>query len=143
MSTRSVICKEVPVHLYYGVYCHFDGYPEGVGSVLLKHYNTKDKVDELLKLGDLSSLGERIAPNVDEPHDFDNPSDGVCVAYHRDRGEELHPARSIRLPNASGTCGAEYMYVYTMDGTWYFADLNDKNPQLIPLTWEALVNRRN
>lgn len=138
MSTRCVICKEAPVNLYYGVYCHFDGYPEGVGSVLLKHYKTKNKVDELLKLGDLSSLGENIAPNTSEAHTFDKPVTGVCVAYHRDRGEELRPAQLISLQSASRTYGADYMYVYTLDGTWNFSWLHDKNPKLIPLTWESI-----
>ena len=134
MSTRSVICKETENKTYVGIYCHFDGYPEGVGKKLLDYYADRKKVEELLQLGDLSSLEKRIAPNHNESHSFDDPIDDVCVAYHRDRGEELRPASQIKLKNAAKMFGAEYMYVYMLDGTWYFANLRYDNPTLIPLT---------
>ncbi len=44
-----------------GVYCHWDGYPKGVGATLLKYYNSKAKIKELLLRGDMSSLGDTIA----------------------------------------------------------------------------------
>lgn len=64
-----------------------------------------------------------------------NPQGDVCVAYHRDRGEELRQARPIKLDKAAHEVyWAEFMYVYMQDGTWYFADLCSDNPILIPLT---------
>lgn len=80
------------------IYCHFDGYPEGVGQMLLDHWTTPEAVDELLALGDLSSLGSVIG----EKHDFDThtghsldgyntncaAAKGWCCAYGRDRGED-------------------------------------------------------
>ena len=44
--------KHNPV-LYLGVYCHSDGYPSGVGATLLKHFDTYEKVLNLVSLGDL------------------------------------------------------------------------------------------
>ena len=41
---------------------------------------------------DISSLGERIAPNLEEEHTFKNRVKGVTVAYHRDRGEPMTAA---------------------------------------------------
>ncbi len=41
-------------------YCHYDGYIEGVGTVLFKHYNTDSLAYQLTDLGYISSLGETI-----------------------------------------------------------------------------------
>ena len=38
------------------IYCHNDGYPEGVGYALLKGYNSYEKALALILGGDLSSL---------------------------------------------------------------------------------------
>lgn len=40
MSTRSFICIEDVEQGYRGIYCHYDGYPEHVGSILVKHHNS-------------------------------------------------------------------------------------------------------
>lgn len=74
------------------IYCHWDGYPEHQMPILTEHYNTAEKVKALLALGDISILGERLAPDADEPHSFEKPADGVTVAYHRDRKEPMQPA---------------------------------------------------
>jgi hypothetical protein len=74
------------------IYCHSDGYPEHQLPILTQHYSSIEKVEELLNLGDISSLGERIAPNLEEEHTFKNRVKGVTVAYHRDRGEPMTAA---------------------------------------------------
>lgn len=55
-------CKEIkiPSKNYIGVYCHFDGYLEGVGKELITKFNTYDKVLNLICLGDLSCIIDRI-----------------------------------------------------------------------------------
>lgn len=40
------------------IYCHWDGYPEGVGKALLNGYNSYEKALALILGGDLSSLYE-------------------------------------------------------------------------------------
>ncbi len=88
MSTRSLIGVHNKVDDTVDcVYCHFDGHvdhPTGVGQMLRIHYNTLEKAKEVLELGDLSSLEE----TVDK-----------CVAYHRDRGDDIEDckSRNIRL----------------------------------------------
>ena len=138
MSTRSLICKETPDHKYVGIYCHHDGYPEGVGAVLINYYNDCEKVEKLLALGDLSSLNERLAPNENEEHSFDNPADDVCVAYHRDRGEEFCPAGEIRIETAHN-CGAEFVYIFGLDGKWRYVDLYGNHPKTITEIPEEIV----
>jgi len=66
-------------------YCHSDGYVQHHAPILLEHYNTQERVDELLALGALS----RLSREVGEKHNFNCPTRGWCVAYKRDRGDEL------------------------------------------------------
>ena len=40
MSTRSFICIEDAEHGYRGIYCHYDGYPEHVGRLLVEFHNS-------------------------------------------------------------------------------------------------------
>lgn len=59
MSTRSTINIKFPNEQYIGIYCHFDGYPDGgVGDTLLKHYNSLKDVYALIMLGHISSLSD-------------------------------------------------------------------------------------
>ena len=66
------------------VYCHWDGYPDGVGATLREHYTDSTTIENLLALGDLSVLDE----NLGEPQDFDNRTEGWSLFYGRDRGED-------------------------------------------------------
>jgi hypothetical protein len=118
MATRSFICKKNPDGTVNGVYCHWDGYPRGVGSVLRQHYTDPAKVDALLALGALSSLGQEVG----EAHDFDAPTAGWTIAYHRDRGEELDPGMMYPDEATAVRCvaedlGVEYMYLFD-GGEW-------------------------
>ena len=67
MSTRSRIAKLNDDGSIRVIYCHSDGYLSYNGRILLEHYTDPAKVDALLDLGDISSLGEEIG----EQHPFD------------------------------------------------------------------------
>ena len=57
MSTRSNIARLDPeTGRVTSVYCHYDGYPAGVGATLREFYKTDNTVAALLALGDLSML---------------------------------------------------------------------------------------
>lgn len=86
MSTNSSIRIKRKDGTQTGIYCHWDGYIEHNGVILQLAYNTAEKVEELLKLGDISSLRYYTEP-YDSKYDIDNPEQDVCVAYCRDRGE--------------------------------------------------------
>ena len=87
MATRSNIGMMLPDGNIKVVYCHYDGYPDGVGEILLESYNTPERVSELLSFGDMSYLALEINP-LGDYHTFDNPENGVTVFYGRDRGEQ-------------------------------------------------------
>jgi hypothetical protein len=89
------------------IYCHFDGYPSNMIPLLRGHYNTIEKVRELMALGNLSILAERVKPEPGESHSYERPASGVTIAYYRDRGEPL------------GFCESRQSYNYVFDGsTW-------------------------
>lgn len=123
MATRSFIGKLNHDGSITGVYCHWDGHPEGVGETLAKHYTNVQKVDQLLDLGDISSLGARVAPGEDEPHSFDHPAPDVTVAYHRDRGEARNPPKTYSSivdfqRNVGKDYCAEYAYFINHRREW-------------------------
>jgi hypothetical protein len=83
MATRSTIAMIAEDgQMVRSVYCHWDGYPDGVGATLREHYTDPAKIQQLLDLGDISSLRE----DIGEQHDFDSARD-VTTFYGRDRGE--------------------------------------------------------
>lgn len=124
MSTRSLICKELPDGSYFGIYCHSDGYLTYNGAMLLDHYSDPKKVDELLSFGDLSVLRQKIHPDPTRPHSFDysQRQDDVCVFYGRDRGEDGTEAKIITAKDAMESW-CDYMYVFGQDGVWRYCYL--------------------
>ena len=88
--------------MYDAVYCHFDGYPEGDGSVgktLQDFYLTEEKVRELIEGGAMSSLSQEVKD---------------CEFYTK-RGEELHNYKGLELDalrRIGIDIGCEYLYVF-------------------------------
>lgn len=132
------------IHYYDGntlktVYCHFDGYLEGVGSYLFEYYQEPNKVKELVNLGDLSYIGKEVSPS-DPNHSFDTPQEGVTVAYHRDRGEELRVNESQFRSNDTSEIlkrvyhksneGYNYLYLQK-EKTWYYIDTYGEEVKLL------------
>ena len=67
MGTRSMIAIENPnSKSIKAIYCHWDGYLQHNGSILNKHYSASPKVNNLIALGDLSSL----RPEIGDKHPF-------------------------------------------------------------------------
>lgn len=135
MSTRSYICKENPDGSYFGIYCHYDGYPEYNGAILAEYYSTREKVEELLQLGDISSLHEDIAPPEGVQHSWESPCPGVVIAYHRDRGEEYNPPNILSQKELQDGCWISYIYVFCLDNKWRFMSLplsDTDNPMDLP-----------
>ena len=116
MATRSRIGIQNEDGSVNSVYCHWDGYPENNGDILVVHYKEREKVQKLIGLGSLSSL----APEIDAPegHSYENPVPGVTVAYHRDRGEPMQMKQHISPENFFASDIEEYGYLYTLEGEW-------------------------
>jgi asparagine synthetase A len=115
------------------VYCHWDGYLEYNGRILLEHYNN-EKANELVELGAISSLGARLHPTEGSGHNFDTPEKGVTVFYKRDRGEAANFELFNSLSEWARSADAEYLYVMK-DGIWYVS----MNGRVLSVLAEALA----
>lgn len=106
------------------IYCHFDGYPEGVGQKLQNFFLDREKVDTLVSLGDISFLEKEIVSKGN--HSFDQPERGVTVAYHRDRGEDYCAPRIDAGVDAFFESDfEEYGYVFSEEGEWLVGGVED------------------
>jgi len=78
MGTRSNIAYKKEDGSIVSSYCHYDGYVENNGVMLLKHYNGEKQARELVDNGYMSSLGSTIEvinegrANKDEPELYKN-----------------------------------------------------------------------
>jgi hypothetical protein len=106
------------------VYCHWDGYLEYNGKMLLENYDSS-KANFLVALGDISSLSKNFEIPEGVEHSFDNPAKDITVFYGRDRGETGTDFRVDHtfedfMKRVDGCC-AEYYYIMK-DGVWYVGD---------------------
>ena len=126
MATRSRIGIEHKDGMVESIYCHWDGYPSYNGNILQEHYRDPKKVEELIKLGDISSLASEV--EAPKGHSFETPFDGVTVAYSRDRGEGYRPGRVDKSVEAYFKSDVEeYGYVFTREGKWLVNGANLKS----------------
>jgi hypothetical protein len=131
MGTRSRIGYELPDHSVVSVYCHWDGYVENNGRILVEHYQNRDDVMELIDGGSMSSLRTThlwvtAAVRDEEGKIVENP-DGSWVMsptrdpqplYHTERGEEVSVQHTSFDQFVSGDCCEEYSYLYDLNGNW-------------------------
>ena len=110
MSTRSTISLQIGKNKIKSIYCHWDGYIENNGLILLLKYNKKRKIKQLLALGSISSLHNRIRIKNKLNHTFENRDKFTTLAYHRDRGEDLEICDKI--------FEEEYNYLFK-NGKWF------------------------
>jgi len=103
------------------VYCHWDGYLAHNGQILQEHYDSA-KANNLVALGDLSTLRENVMVPDGVDHSFEKPLAGITVFYGRDRGEagtDFKVAHTFEeFLEQCDNCAAEYYYIMK-DGVWY------------------------
>lgn len=159
MATRSDIIVEMSNGKFARIYCHWKGYLDHNGRILQGHYNSQERAEALIALGDLSSLGEEIG----EKHPFDPPPaiklDGSfeenpeyteykkkygkwCKAYGRDRGEKNTEAQifdTIYEAWPDPETMTEFTYVWTQ-GRWWVGDADQGIQSLVSLA-DALAGK--
>lgn len=109
MATRSRIAIRIGDKVH-SVYCHHDGYPEGVGNELVTRFNSRELAEGLIKLGNRSWLIQPVGytPASDELYDeFPSVDD---LEYWADY---------IYDPQ----CGEEYIYEWRDDVGWVVYDV--------------------
>jgi hypothetical protein len=129
MATRSTIwIKNDDNETYDGIYCHWDGYLENNGVLLVENYQDKDKVRKLIELGSISSLDAEV--DCPDGHSFDHPVAGCVVAYHRDRDEDLCVYRNIPFEQLNRYF-EEYNYFF-IGNRWKYTKNNKNKLLLVP-----------
>lgn len=104
MATRSNIAIQTAEGIK-AIYCHFDGYLEGVGRILQEYYNTYQRVNQLIELGNIRSIQEALSDiePYEEPSTlFENEQEYIQVLKD----------------------WIEYAYLFK-DGEWYVASYSD------------------
>lgn len=131
MSTRSAIGIEQADGKIKAVYCHSDGYPSHNGRMLTMYYSTKEMVEAILKLGNISFLDKSIEKPVG--HSFAKRVDGYSTFYRRDRGDQGESAKVY--PNAVSifnSLDADWVYVFKpKENAWYFMKYDEKELRLL------------
>lgn len=145
MATRSVIGFVEYDGTITAISCHWDGYLEGVGDTLLKHYNDTYKVLDLLELGDISSLGEELGvkhpfschmSNL-SPQAYEDAYGKMTTAYVRDRGEDC-PAKDFADAKAFRSHYSDCDFFYLYDGKeWTYAERGRPYFKPLPILMEA------
>jgi len=132
MSTRSRIGLQQADGKIKSVYCHWDGYPEGVGEILRKHYNSREKIEALLELGDISALGtfyDKELAKEKWQHEYEKEwresekgqkAQDLTLPYN-DRGEDTEARideNEEEFISKAGKCGEEYIYLFKEGYCW-------------------------
>ena len=139
MGTRSMIAIENPnSKAVKAIYCHWDGYLEHNGAILNEHYAASPKVNNLIALGDLSSLRQEIGEKhafsqfeLTDPAEIEahqKLTETQCTFYTRDRGEDAPYKFFADVKEAldyydGSWCEYFYLFRYDEDqqaGKWFF-----------------------
>lgn len=102
MSTRSSITVQIGDKVK-SIYCHFDGYPGNNGNILLNNYNSQDKAESLVCMGDMSAL----YPTIKE-----------SKFYCRDYGEDIHIGEYNSRYEAMLSNKQAYNYYWDGENWW-------------------------
>jgi acid phosphatase class B len=105
MATRSFIAVKVKDG-YNAIYCHWDGYIDGVGKNLYNNFKTLKEVNNLIGGGDVSSIDEK----------------GIVSYYNDDASNTIFCSDYDELVENAKNCGAEYLYIFS-GNTWNYVKL--------------------
>ena len=130
MGTRSRIGLELSNGSILSAYHHWDGYESWLGRILNTHYNTRQKVSELIDGGDMSSCW------TDER--WDDSADGSYgPQYYDQRGEDSPPRLDADLCEYLLPDGCEEYHYIFRNGEWVCYDMhqfdNTKLPEVVEI----------
>lgn len=123
MATRSRIGIELKDGSILSAYHHWDGYPTWLGRILQTHYNTKEKVSELIDGGDMSSCWTNCGWQNET-----RPESGPM--YYSERGENC-PPRYDKDMEEFFSMGEEYSYIFR-NGNWFAYDMHQFEDMVAP-----------
>ena len=101
MATRSLIAFDNGF-IISSIYCHWDGYLENNGKILLESYTDIEKVEDLMDLGDISSLGSELSR---------------CTKVHQTPAKDFSSLQNLVTYFHNSDC--EYLYIFNGLGWEY------------------------
>ena len=149
MATRARIALELKDGSFISSYQHWDGYPGGLGYILIDHWTDYDKVKEAIELGDASKWAYTVGSKIDFDDRKAKDYDIQNVYYGRDRGEKdvgYHKhLNGVCLLDEAFKCGEEYLYVLKDVSKkadeekfeWFYVD--EREPETIKPLFEVAV----
>ena len=136
MATRSRIGIELNDGSILSAYHHWDGYPQWLGRILKTHYNTKEKVADLIDGGDMSSCW---SDSVWGKPFADGRKYGPET--YADRGEDCPPRYDNNVEEFFSD-GEEFSYIFR-NGEWVAYDMHqfedNKQPEIVEIPSGALA----
>jgi len=131
MATRSFIARYNPdTNDYTAIYCHWDGYPTGVGLTLRDNYSWDEAVQTLLGFGDISSLRDSLEETKQEAFKVTRGEDTPALTFDYQSDMVAHYRK----------CWCEYGYIWTPtqfaadgSGEWSCLSLNVQTVNLYEL----------
>ena len=105
------------------IYSHWDGYPAWNGKMLKNYYKTREQVEELISMGNVSILHKKIGRKV-EFNGFDSQKEKQCLFYTRDRGETGQEATTFKIKPKRDTL-QQWNYLFE-NGKWFVSQHNGK-----------------
>jgi len=142
MATRSRIGIALQDDSILSVYHHWDGYPTWLGRILKTHYNTKEKVADLIDGGDMSCCwtNERWGDVNEYGGQMKKEVKEYGPQYYSQRGENCPPRYDLNEAEFLSK-GEEYSYIFR-NGEWVCYDMNefnDNDPELVEIPSGALA----
>ena len=127
MATRGRVGLELADGSILSIYNHFDSYPEFLGVKLVENFNTREKVEALVDLGDISALWTNLGWNNETL-----PETGPLP--YSSRGEDCPPRLDADLCEYLLAVNAEEYHYLFRNGKWVCYEMNPLGNELPKLT---------
>lgn len=125
MSTRCLIGRKIKDNKVEYIYCHLDGYLDGVGEILKTHYTNNSVIDKLMALGNLLALGEIAESNPNQFNYLGKIDYNLCAAY-RNNGEEDVDSKIVTekeyIDKLSTNIWLKYLYLWDGEKWCYYCE---------------------
>ena len=109
MATRSRIAIQIGDKVHH-IYCHWDGYPEGVGNELITRFNSRELAEGLVELGNRSWLIQPDGYTSSTAELYDEPAEVVS----KEQWERF---------SKNPIDGEQYVYEWIDDEGWIVYDV--------------------
>lgn len=100
-----------------------NGNPDYTGKLLTQYYTKPEKIDKLLKLGDIDLLGKSIGKN----NSARNLEGDDTIAFYRDLGEPYSIHKPLKVDDITTLINSireePYIYIYDSQLQWIFYDV--------------------